>query len=182
MSRIGNMPIQIPTQTNVEVTESLVRIRGPKGELTCAIPQGISVSLQDGVLRVSCHRNDRKTRSLFGFVRAHLANQIIGVTEGFRKMLELSGVGYRASLSGNNLVLSVGFSHPVTVSPPDGITFSLSEGKIIVSGIDKQKVGQVAADIRAIKPPEPYKGKGIKYVGEVIRRKAGKAAKSVGGK
>lgn len=182
MSRIGIMPIQIPKQATVTLEGSVVRCNGPKGELVYAIPEGISVSIEDGVLRVSCHRHDRKTKSLFGFVRAHLANQIIGVTEGFSKTLELVGVGYRANLSGSNLVLSIGFSHPVTVSPPEGITFSISEGKIIVSGIDKQKVGQVAANIRAIKPPEPYKGKGIRYFGEQIRKKAGKSAKAVGGK
>lgn len=119
---------------------------------------------------------------MFGFTRAHLANEITGLTKGFTKTLELSGVGYRAVVQGANLVLSVGFSHQVTITPPKGVTFAVAEGKIVVSGNNKQVVGQVAANVRAVKPPEPYKGKGIKYQGEHIRKKAGKSAKAVGGK
>jgi large subunit ribosomal protein L6 len=182
MSRIGSMPIEVPKEVTATLTMPTIHIKGPKGETTYTVPHGISVALIEGQLKVSSHRSDKPAKSLFGFVRAHLANQIIGVTEGFSKTLELSGVGYRANLSGNNLVLSVGFSHPVTITPPKGITFTVKEGKIIVSGTDKQAVGQIAADIRAVKPPEPYKGKGIKYLGEHIRKKAGKSAKAVGGK
>lgn len=182
MSRIGKMPIEIPKEVTANVAMPMVQLKGPKGEVSYTIPQGISVAMEEGQLKVSTHRNDKPTRSLFGFVRAHLANQITGITKGFTKTLEMSGVGYRANLTGANLVLSVGFSHPVTITPPKGITFAIQEGKIVVSGTDKQIVGQIAADIRAVKPPEPYKGKGIRYLGEVVRKKAGKSAKAVGGK
>ncbi len=156
-------------------------VKGTKGELTYVVPMGIDVTQQDGVVTVSCKRNDRPTRALHGFVRAHLANMVHGVTEGWTKTLELTGVGYRAAMSGANVTLNVGFSHQVTIVPPAGISFAVAEGKVVVSGIDKQAVGQIAAEIREVKKPEPYKGKGIKYLGERIRRKAGKSAKAVGG-
>lgn len=182
MSRIGKMPIPVPKEVTANVTMPTVHLKGPKGEITYTVPYGIEVTLEDGIIHVSNKRSDKASKSLFGFVRAHLANQITGITTGFKKILEMSGVGYRATLSGANLVLSVGFSHPVTVTPPKGITFAIQDGKIVVSGTDKQVVGQIAADIRAVKPPEPYKGKGIRYEGEHIRKKAGKSAKAVGGK
>lgn len=182
MSRIGNLPISVPKEVTVSVTDTQVLLKGPKGEVSYVIPVGIGVKLDNGVITVSCHRNDKKTRSMFGFVRANLANEITGITTGFTKTLELSGVGYRAVVQGVNLVLSVGFSHQVTITPPKGITFTSADGKIVVSGNNKQAVGQVAANVRAVKPPEPYKGKGIKYQGEHIRKKAGKSAKAVGGK
>jgi large subunit ribosomal protein L6 len=182
MSRIGKMPIPVPKEVTATVAMPSVHLKGPKGEINYTVPHGIEVAMNEGMIQVSNHRNDKASKSLFGFVRAHLANQITGITKGFTKTLELSGVGYRANLQGTNLVLSVGFSHPVTITPPAGITFAIQDGKIVVSGTDKQKVGQIAADVRAVKPPEPYKGKGIKYVGEVIRKKAGKSAKAVGGK
>lgn len=181
MSRIGKTPIQI--EKNVTVTHSgdVMTVTGPKGTLSYAIPDAILVKDENGVITVDAKHNDRRSRALHGFVRAHLANLIHGVSEGWTKTLELSGVGYRASVNGQNLVLTVGFSHPVTIAPPEGITFTISEGKIVVSGIDKQQVGQIAAEIRNVKKPEPYKGKGIRYQGEHIRRKAGKSAKGVGG-
>jgi large subunit ribosomal protein L6 len=182
MSRIGNLPISVPKEVVATVNDSLVEFKGPKGQVSFVVPAGIGVKLDNGIITVSCYRNDKKTKSMFGFVRAHLANEITGITTGFTKTLELSGVGYRAVVQGANLVLSVGFSHQVTIAPPKGVTFAVSEGRIVVSGSNKQVVGQVAANVRAVKPPEPYKGKGIKYEGEYIRKKAGKSAKAVGGK
>jgi large subunit ribosomal protein L6 len=139
------------------------------------------VNIVDGKIEVKRSGNDKPTKALHGYVRANLDNLITGVTKGWTRVLELSGVGYRAAVTGANLTLNLGFSHPVTVVPPEGIQFSAAEGKIVVSGRDKQLVGQVAAKIREIKKPEPYKGKGIKYQGEHIRKKAGKAAKAIGG-
>lgn len=180
MSRIGNAIIEIPKEAAVSVDDSRVTMSGSKGTTTFIIPQGISVAVTENGLEVKRQNDERTIRALHGFVRAELANHIKGITAGWTKTLELSGVGYRAATSGESLVLTVGFSHPVTFAPPSGIAFQISEGKIVVSGIDKQKVGQVAASIREIKKPEPYKGKGIKYMGEYIRKKAGKAAKAVG--
>lgn len=180
MSRIGSSPIEVPAQATITIAGKTVGIKGPKGELTVTIPQNISVSMEQNILTVSTKHHDKPTRALHGFIRAEIQNAITGVTTGWTKTLELSGVGYRASLSGVNLDISVGFSHPVQVTPPEGITFAAQEGKIHVSGINKQAVGEAAAKIRDIRKPEPYKGKGIKYAGEFIRRKAGKA-KAVGG-
>jgi large subunit ribosomal protein L6 len=181
MSRIGNQPITIATSATITIDGRSIVVKGSKGELSFVIPMGVDVVQLDGVLTVSCKRNDRPTRALHGFVRAHIANMIHGVTEGWTKTLELTGVGYRAAMSGANLTLNVGFSHQVTIAPPVEISFSVVEGKIVVSGIDKQAVGQIAAEIREVRKPEPYKGKGIKYQGERIRKKAGKSAKAVGG-
>lgn len=182
MSRIGRMPVQIPQGVTVNVNNSLVSVKGPKGESSFEIPRGIDVVVADGTIQVATNRKDKPGKALYGLTRALLANQVKGLTQGFSKTLELVGVGYRANLTGTNLVLSVGYSHPVTITPPQGISFSVAEGKIVVSGTDKQLVGQIAANIRAVKPPEPYKGKGIRYEGEYVRKKAGKAAKAVGGK
>ncbi len=181
MSRIGNAPVIVPKEVTITLTATSVVVKGPKGELTVTIPQGITVSHEGETLVAARSRNDKKIKSLHGTVAAHLKNAIIGVTKGWTKQLELSGVGYRSALSGTNLTLTVGFSHPVVISPPNGVTFTINEGKILVSGIDKYLVGQVSASIRGVKPPEPYKGKGIRYVGEYIRKKAGKSAKAVGG-
>ncbi len=180
MSRIGNAPVEIPQEITIAVTGSVVELKGPKGELTVAIPGGIRVAHKDNTLVVTTNRTDKPSRALHGFLRAEIANAVQGVTAGWTKTLELSGVGYRAAMSGDALELSVGFTHPVIVHPPTGISFFMQEGRIIVSGINKQLVGEVAAKIRDIKKPEPYKGKGIKYEGEVIRKKAGKA-KTVAG-
>jgi large subunit ribosomal protein L6 len=182
MSRIGRMPISIPKEVTVSESNGVIHMKGPKGEAEFTVPYGISVHQKEGELTVDTKRTDKPGKSLFGFVRAELANYVTGITKGFTKELELSGVGYRASLNGENLVLTVGFSHPVTIIPPAGVKFSVTEGKISVSGTNKQVVGQVAANVHAVKKPEPYKGKGIKYVGEHIRKKAGKAAKAVGAK
>ncbi len=181
MSRIGNTPVTIPANVTVSVNESSLSVKGAKGELTVAVPQGIKVVQEGTTLTATRTRNDKKVKALHGTTIALLKNAVTGVTTGWTKQLELSGVGYRVALSGTDLTLNVGFSHPVTVKPPAGVTFAVTEGKIVVSGIDKYLVGQVAASIRAIKPPEPYKGKGIKYTGERIRKKAGKSAKAVGG-
>lgn len=180
MSRIGNQPVVIEKDAVITLDDARIMVKGPKGELSFTIPAGISVREEEGKLVVSKLRNDRPTRALHGFVRAHIANMVTGVTKGWTKTLELAGVGYRAAMAGQGVTLSVGFSHQITVTPPGGVTFSTADGKIVVSGIDKQVVGQMAAKIRAVKEPEPYKGKGIKYQGEYIRKKAGKA-KAAGG-
>lgn len=164
----------------VTVVGNRLVVKGPGGELEVKVPLAIRVVVQGSNLTVVNNRTDKKSKALHGLIRAQIANHIQGVTKGWTKTLELSGVGYRAATEGTTLVLSLGFSHPVTVVPPAGIHFSVVEGKIIISGQDKQLVGQVASTIRAIKKPEPYKGKGIKYVGEYIRKKTGKA-KAIGG-
>lgn len=180
MSRIGNAPITVPKDATVSLEGSAVIVKGPKGELRFVVPQGINIDIHDVTVEVTRKHNDKPTRALHGALRATISNMILGVTVGWTRVLELTGVGYRANLTGANLVLSVGFSHQVTINPPSGITFAVAEGKITISGIDKQQVGQTAANIRSVKKPEPYKGKGIKYEGEHIRKKAGKA-KAAGG-
>ena len=175
MSRIGNASLTISKDVTLTIEGDTVLVKGTKGTITVPVPKQVSI-VQDGeTVRVERKHNDKTSKALHGYMRAVLSNAIIGVTKGWTKTLELSGVGYRANLSGANLVLSVGFSHQVTVNPPAGITFQVVEGKIVISGIDKQEVGQVAAKVREIRKPEPYKGKGIKYEGERVRRKAGKA-------
>lgn len=181
MSRIGNIPVTVPKDVTVTITNQTMVVKGPKGELTVPVLSGIRMKQEGEVITAERIRNDKKAKAAHGTVVALLNNAIVGITKGWTKQLELSGVGYRAALTGTDLTLSVGFSHPVVVRPPAGITFAATEGKITVSGIDKYLVGQVAASIRAIKPPEPYKGKGIRYSGEHVRKKAGKSAKAVGG-
>lgn len=181
MSRIGNSPVVLPKEITATITANAVTFKGPKGELVVAVPDGIVVAQEGEALVATRTRNDKKTKALHGTTVALMKNVITGVTKGWSKQLELSGVGYRAALAGTDLTLSVGFSHPVVMVPPPGIVFAVTEGKILVSGIDKYLVGQVAASVRGVKPPEPYKGKGIKYTGEHIRKKAGKSAKAVGG-
>ena len=177
MSRIGRAPIDIPAGVTVKVDESnLVTVKGPKGELYRNIHQDIKVNVEGAVITVTRPSDDKTHRSLHGLSRSLIHNMVVGVTEGFTKNLEINGVGYRAQKQGKNLNLSLGFSHPVVVEPPEGITFEVpSATAITVSGIDKEKVGQIAAEIRGFREPEPYKGKGIKYAGEHIRRKEGKA-------
>ncbi len=176
MSRIGNNPISVPGGVDVKVDGASVSVKGPKGTLEPTVNDKITVSLDDGLLVVERADDDRSTKALHGLNRALLANMVQGVSEGFRKELSLVGVGYRAALKGKNIELQVGFSHPVVVDAVDGVDFEVPEPtKIIVSGVDKAKVGQVAADIRRVRPPEPYKGKGIRYVDEYVRKKAGKA-------
>ena len=179
MSRIGQNPITIPSSVDINLTTDHIVIKGPKGELSQSIPERITVEQQKQQLVVSRRGNQPKVRALHGLMRMLIYNMIVGVTQGWSKKLEMVGTGYRAKLEGNQLVLSIGYSHPVKVKASDGIQFAVEgQNKITVSGIDKQLVGQVAADIRAVRPPEPYKGKGIRYEGEYIRRKAGKAAKA----
>ena len=176
MSRIGRMPIPVPQGVTVEVKPGLVRVKGPKGELVVEIDPEMKVVQEEGVIRVERPSEARRHRALHGLTRTLIANAIEGVTKGYEKELEIRGIGYRAKMSGNKLELSVGFSHPVLFEPPEGIKIEVPEPtKIKVSGIDKQKVGQVAANIRAIRPPDAYKGKGIRYAGEVVRLKPGKA-------
>ncbi len=189
MSRIGRMPIQVPPKVQVNWTEeNLVTVKGPKGELSYQIPRTLSLKLEDGTLTVSRPSDSKEHKAQHGLYRTLINNMVVGVTDGYTRQLEIHGVGYRASMMGKSLVIQVGYSHPVEVPPPPGISFSVDgvdpatkATKVSVSGIDKQLVGEVAATIRRIRKPEPYKGKGIRYAGEAIRRKAGKAGK-VGGK
>ena len=175
MSRIGKMPISVPKNVTVEVGYGLVSVKGPRGELTRPVPPQISVVSDDGVLRVERSSDEPTQRSLHGLTRSLIANMVTGVTSGFTRRLEVNGVGYRAAVSAGSLVLQVGYSHPVLVPAPPGISFAVQANAITVSGADKELVGEVAAQVRRVRPPEPYKGKGIKYAEEVIRRKAGKA-------
>ncbi len=181
MSKIGKQPIEVLQGVTVALQNGEVSVSGGKGNLSFKIPQGIDVKQADGKIIVSqVNPENSEIRNIFGLVRAQIANMVKGVSQGFEKKLELSGVGYRAQVAGDNLTLSVGFSHPVIVKAPTGITFSVNENIITISSFDKSWVGDMAAKIRDIRPPEPYKGKGISYLGEKIRRKAGKAAKTVG--
>ena len=176
MSRIGKAPIDLPTGIEVKYDNNTVEVKGPKGSLSQAIDPRIGVSIDDGVLTVSRDSDDREVRALHGLSRALIANMVLGVSDGYSKELQAVGVGYRGALKGKTLELQVGYSHPVAIEAPEGITFEVPEPtRFIVSGIDKQLVGQVAANIRAVRPPEPYKGKGIRYADEYVRRKAGKA-------
>lgn len=178
MSKIGIRKIQIPEGVNVQIDEGSFKATGPKGELEIKIPKNIVVKKENSEISVSRLRHGGYTRSLHGLTRALIANAIAGVHEGFSKKLDFKGVGFKAEVSEQKLVLHVGFSHPVEVKQPEGIEFKVEKNVITVSGIDAQKVGQIAAEIRSIKPVEPYKGKGIKYLDEIPRRKPGKAAKA----
>ncbi len=179
MSRIGKAPITVPSGVDVSISGGDITVKGPKGTLEHSAPEGITMAVEDGVLSVSRETEERNVKALHGLTRSLINNMVIGVSEGFRKDLEIVGVGYRATAKGKDkLELALGFSHPVTVQAPDGIEFDVPEPtKIGVVGIDKQAVGQVAAEIRSYRKPEPYKGKGVKYAGERIIRKAGKAGK-----
>ncbi len=181
MSRIGLQPISIPDGVEVNIEGVKVRVKGPKGELEQGFRPEIAINEEDGTLRVTRESDEPQVRALHGLTRALLNNMVIGTSEGFEKNLEVHGVGYRAELKGSTLVLSVGFSHKVEVPPPDGIEFEVDTRArtIKILGIDKQLVGQVAADIRKVRKPEPYKGKGIRYKGEHVRRKAGKAGRII---
>ncbi len=177
MSRIGKKPIEIPAGVSVSLSPGRVMVNGPLGELSQQIPQRMKVEQQNGEILVSRPSERGDDRALHGLTRSLVANMVEGVTKGFEKRLEIQGVGYRAALRGQSLELSVGFSHTVVVEPSAGITFEVPTAtEVIVKGIDKQQVGQTAAEVRAVRPPEPYKGKGIRYVGEYVRRKVGKRA------
>ncbi|HKY13993.1 MAG TPA: 50S ribosomal protein L6 [Microthrixaceae bacterium] len=179
MSRIGKAPIPIPSGVEIRISDRTIAVKGPKGELSQVLPGEITVSQDDGSLLVERPDDERENRALHGLVRSLVNNMVLGVTEGFRKELDIVGVGYRAAAQGKNkLDLSLGFSHPVVVEAPDGVEFVVPQPtRIEVHGIDKQLVGQVAANIRSLRKPEPYKGKGVRYVDERVRRKAGKAGK-----
>lgn len=178
MSRIGRLPVEIPAGVEVKINGSEVTVKGPKGTLTQAFRPELSVAVEDNHIVVSRQDDSKPCRSLHGLTRSLIHNMVLGVTEGFKKELEVNGVGYRAAKQGKDLVLNIGFSHQVIVPETDGITIEVpSPNSIVVLGTDKQKVGQFAAEIREKRPPEPYKGKGIRYAGEHIRRKEGKAGK-----
>lgn len=178
MSRVGNKPVELPDGVDVEIQGSAVTVKGSKGELNRSFNERIGFDIDNGFVSVTRPDDSRESRALHGLSRALLANMVTGVSDGYRKELEIQGVGYRVALKGKDIELLVGFSHPVTVQAPEGISFEVPEPtRIVVSGIDKEQVGQVAANIRKVRPPEPYKGKGIRYVGEYVRRKAGKAGK-----
>jgi large subunit ribosomal protein L6 len=178
MSRIGKAPIPIPDKVTVSLDGLAVTVKGPKGELSRVLPEGVSVSQEGGTLLVSPTSNHRRSRERHGLSRTLVANMVEGVSQGFTRKLEIVGVGYRAQVQGRKLVVSAGYSHPVEMVPPEGVTFSVENNtSVFVSGPDKELVGNEAAKIRGIRPPEPYKGKGIKYEGERILRKAGKTGK-----
>lgn len=178
MSRIGKLPIEVPAGVTITVDGSAVTVKGPKGELALNVASPIQVAVEDNQVVVSRPDEERESRSLHGLTRTLISNNIIGVTQGYTKGLEVVGTGYRVVQKGQSLEFALGFSHPVVVEPPAGITFAVEgNNKVSVSGIDKQAVGEVAANIRKIRKPEPYKGKGVRYAGEVVRRKAGKAGK-----
>jgi len=175
VSRIGKKPIVIPNGVNITIQAKAIKVKGPKGELDWTFPADMDVQMADNQIVVTRPSDERNHRALHGLTRMLIANMIEGVSQGFSRALEIEGVGYSAELKGKSLQINVGLSHPVLITPPDGVTFEIPKNlNILVKGIDKQKVGQLAAKIRSIKPPEPYKGKGIHYLGEHIRRKAGK--------
>ena len=178
MSRIGRLPIPLPAGETVEISGQDIAVKGPKGELKLTVAKPITISQEDGNVIVARPDDEAVSKSLHGLSRTLIANNVHGVSEGFTKALEIVGTGYRAALKGSTVELSLGFSHPVVVTPPEGITLVVEGNtKIIVSGIDKQAVGEMAANIRKLRKPEPYKGKGVRYEGERVRRKAGKAGK-----
>lgn len=178
MSRVGKMPIRVPDGVTVELSPGLVSVAGPLGQLACAVPKEMNVELTDGQIIVTRPSDNREHRSLHGLTRSLVANLVQGVTAGFKRELELVGTGYRASKSGDKLVMTLGYSHPVEMIPPEGISFEVpSPTSVVVKGCDKQLVGEVAAKVRSKRPPEPYLGKGIRYAGEAVRRKVGKTGK-----
>ena len=178
MSRIGRLPIEVPAGVTISVDGQLVSVKGPKGELTLTVAKPIEVKLEDAQVLVTRPDDERASRSLHGLTRTLIHNQIIGVTQGYSKGLEIVGTGYRVVQKGNSVEFALGFSHPVLIDPPAGIVLTVEGNtKLMVSGIDKQAVGEVAANIRKIRKPEPYKGKGVRYAGEIVRRKAGKSGK-----
>jgi large subunit ribosomal protein L6 len=178
MSRIGRQPIPVPGGVEVKIDGRAISVKGPKGELSHTIAEPIEAKLEDGEIMVARPNDENTVRALHGLTRALLSNMVVGVTQGYTKTLEIVGVGYRVQAKGSNLEFSLGYSHPIVVEPPDGITFRVERPTLFsVEGIDKQKVGEVAANIRKLRRPDPYKGKGVRYQGEQIRRKVGKAGK-----
>lgn len=183
MSRIGKLPVTIPAGVKVAVDAGAVRLEGPKGKLQATVPAGVAIKVEGNVLRVERQADDRKVRALHGLIRKLIANMTQGVSEGFTRVLDINGVGYRAEVKGQELHITLGFSHPVVFKLPQGVSAAVERQVIVtLSGADRQVLGEIAAKLRGLRPPEPYKGKGIKYREEVIRRKAGKAVGSAGGK
>lgn len=179
MSRIGKLPIPVAKGVDIAIDGTTVRVKGPKGQLERTFPAGMSFSQEDGKISVIRPDDEKQSRANHGLSRSLLSNMVVGVSDGFTKTLELQGVGYRATQSGQGVTLAVGYSHPVDISPPEGIQLEVEgTSRVHVKGIDKELVGQVAANIRKVRKPEPYKGKGIRYLGENVRRKAGKAGKA----
>lgn len=181
MSRIGKKPILMPSGVTVNETDGFIIVKGPRGELKKKLVPGTSVDIKDGVISVGVVKEDKRSSALWGLSRSLIANMVLGVVSGYEKKLEIEGVGFRVTQEGNGLTFLLGFSHPVKVETPAGIVFKVEKNIITISGIDKELVGQVAAEIRSLKKPEPYKGKGIRYQGEVIRRKVGKKATATAG-
>jgi large subunit ribosomal protein L6 len=178
MSRIGKLPIPVPSGVDIAIDGRAVTVKGPKGTLSHTVAEPITVDREDGTITVARPDDERESKALHGLSRTLIANMVTGVTNGYSKTLEIVGTGYRVTARGSDLEFALGFSHPVTVTPPEGITFRVeAPTRFVVEGIDKQKVGEVAANIRKLRKPDPYKGKGVRYQGEVIRRKAGKAGK-----
>jgi len=178
MSRIGKSPISVPSKVTINIDGSHIGVKGPKGELSRVLPAAVTVEQEGDTLLVKRQDESRTSRQLHGLSRTLVANMVEGVSQGFVRRLEIQGVGYRAQVQGRNLTLTVGYSHPVQIAPPEGIQLAVENNtNVVVSGFDKEMVGNIAAQIRAVRPPEPYKGKGIRYAGEVVRRKAGKAGK-----
>ena len=178
MSRIGRLPVSIPTGVDIKLTGSHVEVNGPKGKLSHTFPADVKLSVEGSTLSVDRKSDEPRSRAMHGMTRALIYNMVTGVSAGFQKVLQIEGVGYRAEMDGKNLVLYVGFSQPKPVIPPENISFEVENRvRVIIKGHDKQQVGQVAANIRGIRPPEPYKGKGIRYADEIVRRKAGKSGK-----
>lgn len=177
MSRIGRMPVVIPKGVEVKADEKTVRVKGPKGELTSAIPAGLTVTVDDGAVKIARSGDEPHMRSVHGLLRSLVANSVEGVTKGFTRELEISGVGYKAEVKGKSVLFTLGYSHPIDFSIPEGIAVAVDAkaGRMTVTGADKQRVGQTAAEIRKLRVPDPYKAKGIKYANEVIKRKVGKA-------
>ncbi len=181
MSRIGKLPVSIPQGVTVDIKKNSVTVKGPKGQLSRDFPPEIAIKQEDGQIVASRNSDHRLHRAKHGLTRALLNNMVVGVSSGFSRKLVIEGVGYRAAVEGKNLVLSVGYSHPVVIEPPEGVSFEVTDRagrELVISGVDKETVGEIAARIRRTRPPEPYKGKGIRYEGEQIRRKAGKAGKA----
>jgi large subunit ribosomal protein L6 len=175
MSRIGRAPVEVPDKVEVNISDETLRIKGPRGELNVHLGRGVAIKQEDGNIVVKRQSDAPEHRAMHGLTRSLIQNAVTGVTEGFAKTLQIQGVGYRGSLQGRDITLQVGYSHPVIISPPEGIDFEMpNPTTIIVRGIDKQRVGQMAAEIRRVRPPEPYKGKGIRYSDEQVRRKVGK--------
>lgn len=177
MSRVGKKPISVPEKTKITYDQGVLTVEGPKGTLTRSIHPDVNLEIGESQLLVTVHRNDKKTKALWGTTRAQVANMVTGVSSGFERVLEINGIGYRAELKGNSIELHLGYSHPINFELPEGVHAAVDKGSIRLSGIDRERLGFAASSIRQMRPPEPYKGKGVKYAEELVQRKAGKTAK-----